>query len=432
MRSLSRRAVLRGAAGVGLSLPWLESWPHRSAHAAPGDFAKRCVLLFTPNGTVPGAWTPSADPTSSQILGPLADHASDILVVSGLDMASSGDDKKGHNRGVGTLWTGLEPNGGNDGDDGYASGISVDQRIAQNQAASTPYNSLELGVQVRSDLPRGRMIYTGANAPIAPEDSPFAVFDRIFGQGVGDPAEVAARLARRQSVLDLVRADAESLVPKLGTVDRIKLEAHLDAVRELEERLAQLGGNGCEEPMMPANFDWKHDNDRYPDVGALQMELMVMALACGLTNVASLMWNGALGSAIFTWLGGSVDHHTLSHDEGEGAQAQLVDINRWYAERFAELLARMKAVPEGDATLLDHSVVVWGSDLGKGQPHYCKKIPFVVAGSCHGYFGTGRHVAYAGGSHNDLLLSVLEAMDVPQATFGDPAFCNGPLAELRA
>lgn len=429
-KRMSRRALLRGAAGCAVALPWLESWPQARAHGV--EFARRCVLVFTPNGTVPGSWLPSGGPTSSEILEPLADHAAELLVVSGLDMASSGDDKKGHNRGVGTLWTGLEPNGGNDGDDGYASGISMDQLIAQQQAVATPYSTLELGVQVRSDLPRGRMIYTGPNAPIAPEDNPFAVFDRLFGQGVGDPAEVAARLARRQSVLDLVRDDAESLVPKLGVVDRIKLEAHLDAVRALEERLAQLGGNGCEAPMMPPQFNWKQDNDRFPDVGALQTELMVMALACGLTNVASLMWNGALGSAIFTWLGGSVDHHTLSHNAVADAQAQLVQIGRWYSERFADLLAAMKAVPEGDGTLLDHSVVVWGTDLGKGQPHYCKNIPFVLAGSCHGYFGTGRHVAYPGGSHNDLLLSVFEAMAVPQQTFGDPAFCNGPLAELRA
>lgn len=427
---LGRRAVLRGAGGLVLGLPWLESLAPRSVRAGGPTFPKRLVLWFTANGTVRPSWTPGADFTLSPILEPLAPHRDQLLVASGIDMQSAGGDRKGHNRGVGCLWTGIEPLGGNDGESGYGMGISVDQHIAAVLPATTPFRTLELGVQVKSTLPNGRMIYGGPQQPIAPEDNPHALFERIFADFGGDPAAIAALHARRKSVLDAVADDIERVMPRLGAVDRTKLDAHLGAVRALEQRLDQLAGADCTPPELGPPLEYKK-NPNYPAVGALQLDMLVLALACGLTNVASIMWSSALGSAIFTWLDQSVDHHTLSHDESEPAQAQLVAINRWYAERFADLLARMKDVQEGDGTLLDHSVVVWGSELGKGQPHDCLRIPFVLAGGCHGYFATGRHVALEGASHNDLLLALCEAMDAPTPTFGDPAHCHGPLPELR-
>jgi hypothetical protein len=430
MRS-GRRAFLRGAGGLAIGLPWLESLAPATARAGGPTFPKRLVLWFTPNGTVRPSWTPGPDFALSPILAPLEPWRDRLLVVSGLDMASSGGDRKGHNRGVGALWTGIEPFGGNDGDSSYGNGISVDQHIAASLPATTPFRTLELGVQVKSTMPNGRMIYGGPQQPIAPEDSPHALFDRIFADFGGDPGAVTALRARRKSVLDAVAGDLERVLPRLASADRAKLDAHLSAVRALELRLDQLGGADCTPPELGPPFEYKK-NPNYPKVGELQVEMLALALACGLTNVASLMWSSALGSAIFTWLEHTVDHHTLSHDESDAAQQQLVAINAWFTERFAELLGRMDAVEEGDGTLLDHSVVVWGSELGKGQPHDCRKIPFVLAGSCHGAFATGRHVAYEDGSHNDLLLSLCEAMDVPTTTIGDPAFCHGPLAELRA
>jgi hypothetical protein len=428
---LGRRAVLRGAGGLALALPWLDSLAPRSARAGGQGFPKRLVLWFTANGTVRPSWTPGPDFALSPILAPLAGHEADLLVVSGLDMLSSGGDRKGHNRGVGCLWTGVEPLGGNDGESGYGNGISVDQHIAAALPSTAPFRTLEFGVQVKSSLPNGRMIYGGPLQPVVPEDDPHAMFERIFASFTGDPAAAMALRARRKSVLDAVADDIARMRPVLGAVDRGKLDAHLEAIRALEQRLDQLDGADCTPPELGPPLEFKK-NPNYPAVGALQLDMLVLALACGLTNVASIMWSSALGSAIFTWLGQSVDHHTLSHDESETAQAQLVDINRWYAERFAELLTKMREVEEGDGTLLDHSVVVWGSELGKGQPHDCRKIPFVLAGGCHGWFGTGRHVEYDGASHNDLLLSLCEAMGVPTDVFGDPAHCHGPLPELRA
>ena len=428
---LLRRTFLRGAAGATLALPLLEAMD--TARAGGGGFARRFVVFFTPSGTVPPSWMPGPDFALSPILQPLQPHRDDIIVLGGIDMKSSGGDRKGHNRGIGALLTGLEPLGGNDGDTGYANGISVDQRIAEVVGGDTPFGSVELGVRVKSTFPSDRMSYTGPNQPIPPDDDPFAAFERLFGGFGGDDGAALALAERRRSVLDAVMEDFHRLDGQLGSADRLKLEQHLDSVRRVEQRLDALAGvsEACEPPTQPAEFN-HYDSSRYPEVGALQTELLVMALACGLTRVASIMWSSALSGIVHTWLGLTLDHHSYSHASDPASQEALVSINTWYAERFAELLAAMKAIPEGDGTLLDNTVVFWGSELGKGQPHYCTKIPIVLAGSCGGYFATGQHVQYDGMSHNNLLLNFLEAMGVQDATFGDPAYCDGPLPEVKA
>lgn len=436
-KRLNRRSFLRGAGGVAIALPFLEIMTPRKVQAGGEEFPKRLALFFTANGTQPSAWNPTGvgkDYQLSQILQPLAAHKDDMIVISGLDMKSAGGDKKGHNRGVGCLWTGRTTIDGNEGDTSYASGISVDQYLVQKLEPPTQLNSLELGVKVYFSIPRGRMIYTGPNQPVPPEDDPFKAFNRLFGNFGETEAEVAKLRARRQTVIDAVKDDFDRLDKRLGQADRQKLDQHLTSVREIEKRLDNLGGipEACGVPEMPPYFNWKN-NENVPKIGDVQMELMVMALACDLTRFASLMWGGALSNHVFSWLGHTAGHHELSHSLSDPASRQaIIEINTWYSERFAELLDRMKSIPEGDGTLLDNTVVVWGSELGKGQPHYCSDIPFVLAGKCGGYFDTGKHVKYDNGSHNDLLITLMHAMGVQENKFGNPDFCNGPLAELKA
>ncbi|MCB9753685.1 MAG: DUF1552 domain-containing protein [Myxococcales bacterium] len=427
---LSRRTFLRGAGGIALALPLLEIMRPRAVRAAD-DAPKRLILWFTANGTVPSAWTPGPNFALGPILEPLAPHKQDLLVLSGLGLNAGGGDKKGHNRGIACLWTGLPPEGGNDGENSYATGPSIDQHIAAKLAGDTQFATLELGVQVKTALPRGRMIYAGAAQPIPPEDDPFKVYTRLF-DGLGESAaELEAIRARRKTVLDAVMSDYESLDSKLGAADRIKLEAHLDNLREIELRLDKLYTlpDACEVPDPPPQFNIKN-NDRFPELGQLQMDLLVMALACDLTRVASIMWSHALSSVVHTWLGHTEVHHTISHFGDGASNDQLVAINAWYSARLSELITRLKAVPEGDGTLFDRVVICCGSELGKGQPHYNSPIPFVLAGSCGGYFATGRHLDFAGASHNDLLISLMHAMGVQQNTFGDPAHASGPLPGL--
>jgi hypothetical protein len=168
--------------------------------------------------------------------------------------------------------------------------------------------------------------------------------------------------------------------------------------------------------------------------GKAQMDLLVMALACDLTRVGSLQWSTSVSNTRHTWVpqilaGG---HHDLSHyDDGDpSAYQDILEINKWYTEQFAYLLTSMANIQEGDSTLLDNSVVVWVNELGKGNSHTRRSIPFLLAGGCQGHFRTGQSITYANESHGKLLVSLCRAMDVPADTFGDPQYSDGPLSGL--
>lgn len=429
-RRLSRRAILRGAGGVAIALPWLEAMAPRRAHADT-TYPIRFVPFFTSCGTVPSAWVPGPDFALGPILEPLEAHKDRLLVLQGVHMLSSGGDRKGHNRGIGCLLTGREPLGGNDGESGYADGISLDQRLGQVVGEETAFRTLEFGVRVTFSLPRGRMSYTGSNQPVPPENNPYAMFDRIFGDfDPEDPAAIARR-TQQLSILDAVQDDFVDLDGRLGAADRHKLDAHLTAIREIEHRLEMLGavGGACEPDPVDADLGWNNDAG-FEATGEVQLDLLAMALACDRTRIASIMWSSALSGLVHTWLGHTQGHHQLSHTGGAAADAQLTDINAWFAQRFTGLLDRLAALPEGDGSVLDHSVVMWASEQGRGQPHDLSDIPVVLAGSAGGYFDTGRHVALAGESHNNVLLSIAHALGVEDETFGDPAWCDGPLSTL--
>jgi hypothetical protein len=165
----------------------------------------------------------------------------------------------------------------------------------------------------------------------------------------------------------------------------------------------------------------------------VQTELLVMALACDTTRVATLQWQEALGNdSTFTWLGHTETHHDISH-KGDGdatGQQQMIAIGTWFSEQLAYMLQLMSEIPEGDGTMLDNTVVLWCNELAKGNAHNRIDMPYVLAGSCGGYLRPGRWLQYANTSHNDLLVSLCNAMDVPVNTFGNPAYCSGPLPNL--
>jgi hypothetical protein len=428
--ALSRRAVLRGVSGV-VALPLLEAM----AQAVP---PRRFVVVFSPNGTVYPSWLPTGTETGftlSPILAPLQPHLARLLVLGNLNVKSAdvgpGD---GHQKGIAHLLTATEMESSNlFGFVGWAGGISVDQQIAKAVGGQTRFPSLELGVQVPGAKVYDRLCYAGAAKPLPPMDDPHAVFERLFG-GDTDPAAAAKRKAQRKSVLDGVKADLAALSPRVSAADRLKLDGHLTSVRELELRLAASAAPGpsCARPADPGAVAVT-DPLLFPAIGKLQTDLLVMALACDLTRVASLQWSSASSPVVFSWLGMALDHHELSHraDSDATAQGQLVAMHKWYAEQFAYLLSRMEAANETGGSLLDHSAVLWGNELGKGNTHSHDHVPFVLAGSASGYFRTGRLIDAKGASHSDLLVSCLNAMGVAATTFGNPAYCSGPLPGLR-
>jgi len=444
-KPMSRRAVLRGAGGAVIALPLLDAMrPLRRAHAAPSP--KKFVVFFSPNGTLADEWRPTLGPsgaetdfTLSPILEPLTPFQQDIVVVQGVDQQGGGGD--GHQNGIGGMLTGQSLNpgpfqgGGGSPPAGWAGGISVDQRIAAVVGVGTRFRSLELGVQVGSADNWGRMSYLGSDRPVPPESDPGRAYARIFSDFHTDPAELARLRARRKSILDAVGDQYSSVIARLGGEDKAKLDAHLGSIREIESRIgaSETMAPGCVDPGAPSASLAIDLNDNFPAVGELQMDLLVMALTCGLTRVASLQWSRSVSHVRFTWLGINDGHHDLSHlgDDDPNAVSSLTKINNWYAARYASLLDRMKKVSDGDGTLLDSTLLLWSNELAKGNTHSRIDAPYVLAGRAGGALRTGRYLRYDGTvPHNNLLVSLLQAMDLPDTRFGKAEWCTGPLDNL--
>ncbi len=437
MKPLSRRTILRGTAGAAIALPFLEAMlPRRARAAAP---PRRFIVMFSPNGTLP-SWAPVGSELSftlSPILSPLAPHQSDLVIVQGLLQQGGGGD--GHQTGIGGMLTGSPLNPGpfagvGAPPAGWATGPSVDQRVAEALAAPTPFRSLELGVQVGAADDWGRMIYRAANQPLPPTDDPMAVYTTVFSDLHTDAATLAHQRARHKSILDAVGGEYTRIAGLLGSADRQRLQAHLTAVREIETRLTTNlveSNPACADPVVPALS--AQSNDAFPSVGSVQMDLLAMALACDLTRVASLQWSRSVSQVRFTWLGIPDGHHDLSHrsDGDTDAVTKLTQINTWYAQQMAGLIARLKATPDaGGGTLFDSTLVLWCNELAKGNTHSRQDAPYVLAGTGGGPLVTGRYLGYEGQglAHNDLLVSILNALDIPDTTFGQASWCTGPLA----
>jgi hypothetical protein len=310
--------------------------------------------------------------------------------------------------------------------------MSIDQYVASKIGQADRFASLELGVQTSAwgGNVQTRMCYGGPGLFVPPDDDPASVYNRLFGDLVEDGNAVDKVLLRRKSVLDLVKQDLEGLQPRLGAFEKQKLEAHLDSIRKLELGLQGSGAVGaCGKPAAPSVN--AGDGPSFPAVGALQMDLLVAALACGMTRVASLQWSHTVGPHVFSWLGLSESHHGLSHidDSNVAGVDHFVKAERWYAEQFAALVDRLKKAPDpAGGSLLDSTLVVWAKEMGDGRLHDCFSVPFVLAGG--GVFKPGRYLQLGGVPHQKLLVSICQAMGLSNQTFGDATKGQGPLDGL--
>lgn len=454
-KRIPRRNFLRGVGGTLLALPLFESLACSRSEAPPRErvastraasgFPKRFVVVYTPNGNYE---LPSSLDFAGSVLEPLTPFKDKLLVLRGLDLAVH-DQPPGepHQQGMAFL-TGRKLNegtmvGGDGSLAGWASGISVDQEIAKTIGATTPHKSLHFGVQSTAyggTEVRTVISYAGSDQPIANETSPYAMFDLVFSQLGADPAGLETLRARRKSVLDAVGQQYEQVAKRLGADDQKKLAQHLESVRDVEKRLdnpaGQVGGF-CQVPTVGQPIDL-NDPGNFGVIGKLQMDLLVMALACDLTRVATLQWSAATNNRPYPFLmyeGAPIagDEHVMGHqpDSDTASWGKLRVIRRWYVEQFAYLLAALDAIPEGDGTMLDNTAVLLGSEITRGNTHSHSDAPFLLAGSAGGSFATGRYLDFQGvAPHNDLLVSLLNAMGNPATTFGDPAYCNGPLTAL--
>jgi len=432
---ITRRGILSAAAAAG-AVAMLPRGIARADNTPP----KRLLIVFSANGTIYPKWAPTGTETNftlSPILAPLNPYKSKLLVLDGINVKSAGNGPgDDHMKGMGHMLTGTEllpgnTQGGAGTPAGFAGGISIDQRIVKDVGQTTRFPSLEFGVFVHDSDVWARMIYAGANQPLPPMEDPVKVYQRIFSNAQQSAADLAKLLKRRQSVLDHVQGTLTNLGNKVSADDRARLQQHQESVREIEKQLLAQS-MACSPPAMPAASSLTDENN-YPNVGKLQMDMLVAALACDQTRVASLQWSRSVSQIGFPFLGISQGHHDLSHkdDTDTAAQDALVKINTWYAQQFAYLLGKLDAVVEADGTtLLDNTMVVWVNELAKGNIHSHNPMPVILAGSCQKAIRTGRYLKVASVPHNNLLVSIANAMGVGLTTFGNPAYCTGPMSGL--
>lgn len=423
----SRRTFL---GSLGASLLGGLAAPRRARAQAAG--ARRLIVFFTPDGTVPEAYWPRGIGASfsfapGSVLEPLAGLESQLTIVGGLEYVGG----VAHDRGMIYMLT----NSGweNVPEVSETAGRSLDQYVADRVHGTERFSSLELGVQtsVLGAMMESRMCYRGPQRWVSPNDDPRDVHRRLFGEVTPDAVALAED---RRSVLDLVREETTALAGRLPPAEKAKLDMHLDALRDVERNIEPPEpGARCGAADAPPAFD-VYDNDRFGEIGRAQMDLLVAAMSCDLTRVGSIQWSHAASETLFSWLGHAESHHSLSHmDEGspEGV-AQFIEDGRWYTEQFRYLVERLAALPEpgGAGSMLDHSVVLWTTEIGDGVTHMCEDVPVVIAGGGSGRLRPGRYLRYDGESHGKLLTSLCWAMGLDNQSFGNPATGGGGLGGL--
>ena len=449
---LSRRAVLRGAGSIAIALPWLEIMrSERPARALPGA-AQRFVAVYTPGGTVraDGAveeqWSPTGSETNfqlSRILAPYEPVKGQLLVLDGIDMNSA----RGRQQQAGLIaWLTGAAQAEQSGQFGFATGPSIDRVISGRFADSSAIDSLELAVRWGTGRARGivspyGVVSFSVDGPRAPRVDPRAIWKDLFG---ALPADQENTAKWDKSVLDYVAHRYAALAGKLGAADKERVDQHLASVRELEKRLAATVAARCHAPTLIDTSDYdpnagQHGDDAgtvfdvvtdaaIPKVSTLMLDMLVMALACDRTRVASFMWTDCEAKHSYPWL--NLPNTFAYYQNGGGYQPEAcAKIGAWYASQNSYLLQRMASVDMGGHSLLDESIVFFGSEQANPATHSTKNMPFLLAGN-GGDLRTGRWLKYAGASHNDLLVSILGAFGEARDPFGDPAYCTGPLPNL--
>jgi len=443
--SESRRRWLASVGGAAALAPFL---PLFNVSGQDATLPRRLVLFFTPHGTVWKDWRPSGSGTSfsltSPILRPLAPFQKKVVAIEGLGVRDDGPGAP-HTKGPALLFTAspLKKEGAFSRPDceggctfGWNSGPSFDQVVAQKLQGATPFRSLEFGVRSSGGDPGSHIIYAGDSRPIPPRQDPVAAYKELFAsRTTAAPSDEATRLVRRREIaLGLVAKQISSLTPRVPSADRPKLQAHAEAMADLERQLKGGGGATCVVPGAPSKSGVSSDPaDSMPWLVDRQLELMAASLRCDLTRVCSLQIRvGENDGYPYRFLGVNDEHHLTSHQTAASYQAMLTKIYTWYAERFAYLLELLDETPEGDGTMLDNTLVLWGTEVGTGYNHDFKNVPFVVAGGgAHGV-RTGQYLKAAAGTyHNRLLVSAMRYMGLSDTErFGGTDQERGPLAGL--
>ena len=426
---LSRRTFLRGM-GVSMALPFLESMVPAATPfaqtAAKGGTRLGCI--YVPHGATMDKWTPDAEGTAftfSDILQPLAPFRDRVNVISDLSHPQAyggGSATANHNRSAATFLSGAHAEAGPQA----RLGVTVDQFAAQHIGQGTPLPSLELTIEGPSlscgeglsCAYRDTISWQGATTPLPMQNDPQVVFERLFGDGSTD----AERRARRQqsiSLLDSVLEEAELLRRKLPSSDRTRVDRYLADVREIERRIETAARQASTDVQLPdAPVGVPKDVE---DHIKLMLDLQVLAWQADITRVTTLLMAKELSNAVYPKSGVRDAFHILSHHSNiRENQDRFAVLNRYHVSLLAHLLGKLQSIPDGDGTLLDHSMVLYGSAMSDGNQHNHGPLPIVLAGGASGALKGGRHIRSAKDTTmSNLLLAMLDKLGTPAERFGD-------------
>jgi hypothetical protein len=439
---LNRRQLLK-ALGLGVAasplLPNLNSWA--------ADPIRRLVLLFSSSGVVPEVFNPTGSETSwnfpaGGILEPLNRHKADMIFMKGLARGAGGGG--GHEQSMGGLWT------GNSCKSSVAQAATVDQIIAKAIPKVTDFQSFPFGVmcfyagegditsKIKNNNPY--MIHAGPAQKIASEQDPVKVYDKLFAGvnmgGVGDTMVMDQVRAEKRSIIDALKEDMADVSVKVAREDKLKIDAHLEAIRDIERRLQPGGAKMIGAIPKPDGTIALDRSANYPKLIPVMNSLMIAALASDRTRIASMQYSRGFSQIRHTWVGAKDAHHTISHMAGE--KVILAAIQRWYAERFAELFDGFKKVADQGKTLMDNTLFVYSNELALGWTHGCSPAATWwatgAAGKLQGTIPrTNRYLDYSDGSgdYNQMLVTMAHAMGATTVNrIGDFTKKEGPLSNV--
>jgi Protein of unknown function (DUF1552) len=446
-QALPRRTFLRGL-GAAMALPVLDAMTPAFS-AVDSSAPLRLGYVYTPNGIIgacdksprPFMWTPKTSGAGfefSPTMKALEPFREQVNVFSGLAQVTGralGDGPGDHARATATFLTGVHPykTGGAD----FRLGISADQIAAKALGKYTPLASLELGLEpqpLAGNCDSGytcaymSMSWRGPSSPLPAEINPRTVFERLFGEGDStDPQVRAARLEKQKSVLDYVADSLSRLQRRLGAGDRQKIEEYLESVRDIERRITLTEAQSVTLPIIDRPSAVPED---YVQYSKLMIDMLVVAWQTDMTRVSSFMLGRDGSNRAYREIGVADGHHSISHHQGDGERIdKLIKIDALHVSMFAYLLERLQETRDGDGTLLDHSLVAFGSSISESNIHTHDDLPIVLAGTANGRIKGHRHLVYTKETPlNNLFLSMFDLAGLPHVDgFGDS---TGRLANL--
>lgn len=407
--ALSRRAFLKSCSATAVALsPFV---PVLNLEAAEVGTPKRIIFVVTHNGTAVNEFFPDEagrDFRLKRVLEPLQPFRDRMTILGNVNMDPA---PSGAHTGQGMLLTNTITDGNRIG-----MGISVDQFIASQISADTPFGSVLLGNNSHAN---GELWLRGARDTIPAENNPYRSFDRLF-TGDQNGMEIAQR---RGSVIDGVLADLNAFRSKLPSDDQQLIDLHLDSLRSLERSLSS--DLVCAAPELLQGID-SGRTELMPEISALNNQIAVAAMSCGLTRVIGMPFLRPVGDYVLSFLGINDGIHTISHNGVADSPEKFTVINQWFSSQVADLCKRLEETPEGEGSMLDNTLVVMSNPLSDGARHSKENLPIAMIGG-DWHFDTGQYMQYSGEPHGKWLVSLCQAMGVDVSTFGETDTSQGPL-----